>query len=71
MAVRHGVSDPVAVYHALLENDGLAAASIGVLHDGQREKRLVFGERPVSITLRPQLVSARRYRDAVDASQTI
>ena len=71
MAVRHGVSDPVAVYHALLENDGLAAASIGVLQDGQREKRLVFGERPVSITLRPQLVSARRYRDAVDASQTI
>jgi hypothetical protein len=71
VAVRHRVTDPVGVYHALLENDGLAAASIGVLHDGQRENRLVFGDRPVSITLRPQLVSARRYQDAVSASQTI
>ena len=71
MAVCQGVSDPVGVYHALLENDGLASASIGVLLDGQREKRLVFGDRPVSITLRPQLVSARLYREAVAASQTM
>lgn len=65
------MSDPVAVYHALLEDDGLASASLGELHDGQKEKRLVFGDRPVSITLRPQLVSARRYQDAVAASQTM
>jgi hypothetical protein len=65
------VSDAAAVYHGLLEDDGLAAASIEALLEGQRQKRLMFGDRPVSITVRPQLVEAARYRTAVAASQTI
>ncbi len=71
VAVCGRMSDPVAVYHALLEDERLASASIEVLREGQRQRRLVFGDRPVSTTLRPQLVSAPRYRAAVAASEAI
>lgn len=63
--------DPVAVYHGLLEDESLARQSAERLEEGQREHRLVFGDRPVSITLRPQLLSRRQYVAAVAASQAI
>jgi hypothetical protein len=63
--------DPVAVYHGLLEDEAIARQSAELLQEGQREHRLVFGDRPVSITLRPQLVSRRQYDAAVAASQAI
>lgn len=63
--------DPVAVYHGMLEDEAVARSSADLLQEAQREHRLVFGDRPVSITLRPQLVSRRHYDAAVAASQAI
>ena len=64
-------ADPVAVYDQLLESDALARRSADLLQEAQREERLVFGDRPVSITLRPQLVDRRQYDAAVAAAQAI
>jgi uncharacterized circularly permuted ATP-grasp superfamily protein len=64
-------SDPVAVYHDLLEDEAIAARSADLLEESQREQQLVFGDRPVSITLRPQLISRRQYDAATAASHAI
>jgi hypothetical protein len=65
------MTDPVAAYHDLLEDARIAQASAELLQEGQREHRLVFGDRPVSITLRPQLISRRQYDAAAAASHAI
>jgi uncharacterized circularly permuted ATP-grasp superfamily protein len=65
------VKDPVAAYHALLDDDGLATASAEALAAGQRRNRLMFGERPLSVALRPQLLTRRRYEQAVTAAQGV
>ena len=62
---RAGVKDPVAAYHALLDDERLAATSAELLAQGQREKRLMFGERPLCVAIRPQLMTRRRYEQAV------
>src|SRR5438067_3351146 len=64
-------SDPVAVYHDLLEDEAIARRSADLLQQSQREQQLVFGDRPVSITLRPQLISRRHYDAATAASHAI
>src|SRR5260370_19463416 len=63
--------DPVAAYHALLENEGLAAASAEALTEGQRKRGLMFGERPLSVALRPQFVTRKRADRAVAAADGI
>jgi uncharacterized circularly permuted ATP-grasp superfamily protein len=63
-----GVTDPVAAYHALLDDDGLTAASADALASGQRERRLMFGERPLCVAIRPQILTRRRYDQAVVAA---
>lgn len=63
--------DPAAVYNALLEDDALAAASVERLRNGQRLRRLSFGDRPLSISLRPNLLTPERYAEAVGASRAI
>jgi len=63
-----GVTDPVAAYHALLDDDGLTAASADALASGQRERRLMFGERPLCVAIRPQILTRRRYDQAVAAA---
>jgi uncharacterized circularly permuted ATP-grasp superfamily protein len=65
------VKDPVAAYHALLDDDGLATASAEALAAGQRRNRLMFGERPLSVALRPQLLTRSRYEQAVTAAQGV
>ena len=65
------MKDPVAVYHQLLDDGGLSADCMEALREGQRRNRLMFGDRPVSMTLRPQLIGAARYRAAVEASESI
>ena len=65
------MKDPVAVYHQLLDDGGLSADCMETLREGQRRNRLMFGDRPVSMTLRPQLIGAARYRAAVQASESI
>ena len=64
-------SDAVAVYHDLLEDEAIATRSADLLQQSQREQQLVFGDRPVSITLRPQLISRRHYDAATAASHAI
>jgi uncharacterized circularly permuted ATP-grasp superfamily protein len=65
------VKDPVAAFHGLLEDERLAAASAEVLADGQREGRLMFGERPLCVALRPQLLTRKRYEQAVSAAEGV
>ncbi len=65
---RDGVKEPVAAYHALLEDDQLASASAERLAEGQRERRLMFGERPLCVSLRPQIMTRRRYERAFAAA---
>jgi uncharacterized circularly permuted ATP-grasp superfamily protein len=63
--------DPVVAYHELLEEPGLAEASAAVLAEGQQERRLVFGERPLCVSLRPNLISDWQYASVNEASETI
>jgi uncharacterized circularly permuted ATP-grasp superfamily protein len=65
------LKDPVAAYHALLEDERLAAASAEQLAAGQRERHLMFGERPLCVCVRPQLMTRRRYERAVAAAQGV
>ncbi len=63
--------DPVAAYHALLGDGDLAAASSEALAEGQRASRLMFGDRPLSVALRPQFLTRARFERAVRASQGV
>ncbi len=63
--------DPVAAYHALLEDGRLAEDSATALAEAQRAKRLMFGPRPLSIALRPQFLTRRRYEQAVRAAEGV
>jgi uncharacterized circularly permuted ATP-grasp superfamily protein len=65
------VKDPVAAYHGLLQDQRLAAASAEALAQGQRERRLMFGERPLCVALRPQILTRRRYEQAVVAAEGV
>ena len=65
------MKDPVAAFHALLENERLAADSVQALSEGQRERRLMFGERPLCVAMRPQLLTSRRYEQAVAAAEGV
>src|SRR5438874_11024749 len=68
---RAGSRDPLAAYHALLEDPKLVEESAGLLTEGQRARRLVFGERPLCVSLRPNLVSAWQYAAVNKAAETI
>lgn len=61
----------IEAYHSLLEDQTLAAASAERLQEDQRQRRLSFGDRPLSITLRPNLLTRERYTAAVAAAISI
>jgi len=65
------VKDPVAAYHALLEDGTLAATSAEALVTGQRERKLAFGERPLCVALRPQMLTRKRFDQAVAAAEGV
>src|SRR5689334_3402831 len=65
------MKDPVAAYHSLLEDEALVTASAEALAQGQRERRLTFGERPLCVCVRPQLLTRPRYEQAVKAAEGI
>jgi len=65
------LKDPVADYHALLEDGALAAASAEALVRGQEERRLMFGTRPLSVAMRPQFLTRARYERAVSAANGV
>ena len=62
---------PLVAYHELLEDPKLADASAEVLAEGQRKRRLVFGDRPLCVSLRPNLISDWQYAAVNEASETI
>jgi uncharacterized circularly permuted ATP-grasp superfamily protein len=61
----------IATYHAALERPGVADASAEVLTEGQREARAVFGDRPLCVSLRPNLVTRRGLATYTKASETL
>jgi uncharacterized circularly permuted ATP-grasp superfamily protein len=68
---RRGVKDPVAAFHALLEDARLAEDSAEALAAGQRRRRLMFGERPLCVAIRPQLLTRKRFDQAVAAAEGV
>jgi uncharacterized circularly permuted ATP-grasp superfamily protein len=62
---------PLIEYHGLLEDGELAAASAAALTEGQRARRLVFGDRPLCVALRPNLISRWQYDAITAASETL
>ena len=65
------MKDPVVAYHSLLDDAALMSASAETLASGQRERRLMFGERPLCVCIRPQILTRRRYDQAVSAAVSI
>ena len=65
------MKDPVAAFHGLLDDERLAASSAEALVEGQRARRLTFGERPLCVAMRPQLLTRRRYEQAVSAAEGV
>ena len=63
--------DPLVAYHELLEDPVLAGESAAMLTEGQRERRLVFGDRPLCVSLRPNLISDWQYRAVNTAAETV
>ena len=61
----------LAAYHALLEDGDVAAASAAALAEGQRDARLAFGDRPLCVSLRPNLISRRSYQQVTRASEAL
>src|SRR5207253_11295128 len=57
--------------HELLEDGVLAQESAAMLTEGQRERRLVFGKRPLCVSLRPNLISEWQYAEVNAAAETI
>lgn len=64
-------AEHIAVYNSLLEDQALAAVSIERLREDQIARRLNFGDRLLSITLRPNLLTRERYTAAVQAAVSI
>jgi hypothetical protein len=65
------VQRAVDAYHELLEDEELAKASIGQLQSAQHEANLYFGDHPLSISLRPRLISAAQWQYAVAAAERV
>ena len=61
----------IAAYHAALEQPGVAEASAAVLTEGQREARAVFGDRPLCISLRPNIVTRKELAAYAGASEAL
>ncbi|MGH2378979.1 MAG: circularly permuted type 2 ATP-grasp protein [Candidatus Limnocylindria bacterium] len=58
-------------HHRLLLDPDVAGASAAALAQGQRDRRLVFGERPLCVSLRPNLVPKGAYERIRRASETL
>jgi len=65
------VKDPVAAYHRLLDDGRLTGDSAEALTEGQRGRSLMFGERPLCVAIRPQILTRPRYEQAISAAQGV
>jgi len=70
-AARAGAADPIGAYHDLLFAGGVADESAAALRSGQEARSLVFGQRPLCIALRPQLMSRSKYAAACAAAEGV
>jgi uncharacterized circularly permuted ATP-grasp superfamily protein len=61
----------VAEFHALLEDADVAAGSAAALAEGQRRRRLVFGQRPLCVSLRPNLMPQGTWHNVRRATERI
>ncbi|GAC1697599.1 MAG: hypothetical protein NVS9B6_06350 [Candidatus Limnocylindrales bacterium] len=61
---------PLVGYHQLLEDGGLAAESAAALTEGQYLRRLIFGDRPLCVALRPNLIARWQY-DAIGRASEV
>ena len=61
----------VAAYNGLLEDPTLGLPSLERFREGQLSNRLTFGDRMVSMALRPNLLSRERFQAAVSAARAI
>jgi hypothetical protein len=61
----------VAAYHDLLADEELAAASAAQLALGQHDRGLFFGVHPLSVSLRPRLLSATTWKRATAAAEAV
>src|SRR2546421_4821935 len=66
-----GVKAPVTAYHRLLEDGRLAEASAEALTEGQRKRKLMFGERPLPVARRPQFLPRKRADQAIAAADGV
>ncbi len=55
--LEHAIAD----YHALLEDEEVARATWEALTEGQRERRLFFGARPLATVMRPRFLTRQQY----------
>lgn len=63
--------DHVRFWNSLVEDQALAEASAAALREGQARRHLSFGDRPLSISLRPNLLSAERHAHATKAARGV
>ena len=61
----------VTAYNGLLEDGTLAAATAERFQEALLQNRLTFGDRPVSVALRPNLLTRERFQAAVTAARSI
>ena len=71
LARRRSSREPLVAYHELLEDGVLAEESAAMLTEGQRDRRLVFGKRPLCVSLRPNLISEWQYAQVNAAAETV
>ena len=71
VAAAHVSANAISAYHAALEQPGVADASARVLAEGQRDARAIFGDRPLCVSLRPNLVSRTDLQAYVAASERL
>ena len=62
----------IAEYHNLLREDRtLSAAAFQKLRDGMRANRLLYGDRPIGVALRPHLLEANQFAALIQTAEAI
>ena len=65
-------STAIAEYHELLEADGtLSAAFFEKFREAMRAKRLLYGDRPIGVALRPHFLHANQFAALTETAQLI
>ena len=73
MAVKNSFRETaIAEYHRLLKADpGLSTAVFEKLRNAMRHNRLVYGDRPIGISLRPHLMESKQFELLVNRAQLV